>query len=176
MHYQGRNLDAQVEGVDTEPRPRPGRDTTWVGAGMGYVDHVVGMGYVRPSTRDYAPFEPDRPLAVPRERLVRAAWVALALGVVSVCGSPVVFLNNMTAMLGIVGAGIAAFALFGNRRLIAAGALALCVAGVVATVMFQRHWGDQLDRVTHGAAPAGWCRAASCAPPSVDQFCTPRLC
>lgn len=121
-------------------------------------------GYARPE--GFAGFA--RPVPVPRERLVVPAWIALAVGVVALCGSPVLILNNFTGLLGVVGILIAFVALFGNRRLVATLALLLCLGGVAATVAFQKHWSDQLDRVTHGATSASWCRAASCAPPSVD--------
>lgn len=132
--------------------------------GQGRVVYVDRPGHVPNS--NYVPF--GRPVPVPRERLVVPAWIALAVGVVALCGSPVLILNNFTGLLGVVGILIAFVALFGNRRLVATLALLLCLGGVAATVAFQKHWSDQLDRVTHGAASASWCQAASCAPPSVD--------
>jgi len=66
------------------------------------------------------------------------AWTGLILGIVGVVGSPVIFINNLTAIAAGVGAILSLIALFGGKKLIATIGLVLTIAAIVFTVMAQQ--------------------------------------
>lgn len=65
------------------------------------------------------------------------AWTALILGIVGAVGSPVIFLNNVTAIAAGVGFVLGVIALFGTKKVLAGIGVALCVLAVVFTVVAQ---------------------------------------
>ena len=83
-------------------------------------------------------------------RFSALAWTALILGIVGIVGSPVVFLNNLTAVVAAVGVILGIIALFGTRKILAAVGTALCVAGVAFTLAAQSAAGEAFDREFSG--------------------------
>ncbi|CAL9674663.1 hypothetical protein SUDANB95_07747 [Actinosynnema sp. ALI-1.44] len=83
------------------------------------------------------------------------AWTALILGIVGVIGSPVIFLNNVTAVVAGVGVVLGVIALFGTRKVLAAIGTVLCVLGIVFTVMAQAAAVAELDRILDGTTNEG---------------------
>ncbi|WP_157358718.1 hypothetical protein [Amycolatopsis sp. ATCC 39116] len=65
------------------------------------------------------------------------AWAALILGIVGVVGSPIIFLNNVTAVIAGVGFILGIIALFGTRKVLAGIGVVVCVAAIVFTVLKQ---------------------------------------
>lgn len=65
------------------------------------------------------------------------AWTALILGIVGIVGSPIIFLNNLTALGAAVGIVLGIIALFGTRKLLAGAGVGLCVAAIAFTVAAQ---------------------------------------
>jgi hypothetical protein len=82
------------------------------------------------------------------------------LGIVAVVGSPIIFLNNLTAVIAMVGLVLGVIALFGTRKVLAGIGVALCVLAVVFTVAAQGAAVKDLDStftdpaVKDGAPPA----------------------
>jgi low affinity Fe/Cu permease len=74
------------------------------------------------------------------------AWTALITGIVGVVGSPMIFVNNLTALGAFVGVILGIIALFGTRKLLAAGGVVLCILAVVLTVQAQQAATEKLDR------------------------------
>ncbi|MEV8440438.1 hypothetical protein AB0425_23910 [Actinosynnema sp. NPDC051121] len=83
------------------------------------------------------------------------AWAALILGIVGVVGSPVIILNNLTAVVAGVGFVLGCVALFGTRKIIAVIGVVLCVLGIVFTVMAQEAAVDKLDEIINGTTNQG---------------------
>lgn len=81
------------------------------------------------------------------------AWSSVILGIVGVVGSPIIFLNNLTAVVAAVGVILGAIALFGTRKILAAVGVALCVAGIAFTVAAQGAAVKELDEVFDGTSP-----------------------
>lgn len=88
-------------------------------------------------------------------RFAGLAWTALILGVIGVVGSPVVFLNNVTAVAAAVGIVLGVIALFGSKKVLAATGTVLCVLGIVFTVMAQSAAVAELDRILDGSTNQG---------------------
>lgn len=85
------------------------------------------------------------------------AWTALILGIVGIVGSPIIFLNNLTAVIAGVGFILGVIAFFGTKKTLAAIGVALCVAAIVFTVMAQSAAVKEFDKITDkltGSAPA----------------------
>ncbi|AIG73781.1 Hypothetical protein AJAP_04295 [Amycolatopsis japonica] len=89
----------------------------------------------------YAPNPPSPvPTAHPVPRPTKfagLAWTALILGIVGVVGSPIIFFNNLTAVVAGVGFVLGVIALFGSKKILAAIGVVLCVLAVVFTVIAQ---------------------------------------
>ncbi|MGA6163308.1 hypothetical protein [Amycolatopsis magusensis] len=83
------------------------------------------------------------------------AWSALILGIVGVVGSPIIFLNNLTAVVAGVGFVLGFIALFGSKKVLAGIGVALCVAGIVFTVLAQRAAVEKLDEILDGTTNQG---------------------
>jgi len=93
---------------------------------------------------------PEAQPAPAPQRFSALAWTALILGIVGVVGSPVAFLNNLTAVVAAVGVVLGIIALFGTRKILAALGTALCVAGVAFTLAAQSAAGEAFDREFSG--------------------------
>lgn len=78
-------------------------------------------------------------------RLAALAWTALILGIVGIVGSPIIFWNNLTAVVAGVGLILGIIAMFGSKKLLAAIGIALCIAGIVFTVLAQEAVVKTLD-------------------------------
>lgn len=92
-----------------------------------------------------APY-PPQPTGVPYPAPVPApkptkfaglAWTALILGIVGLVGSPVILLNNLTAVVAGVGFVLGVIALFGTKKVLAAIGVVLTVLAIVFTVVAQ---------------------------------------
>ncbi|NUT95858.1 MAG: hypothetical protein HOY78_27925 [Saccharothrix sp.] len=83
------------------------------------------------------------------------AWTALILGIVGVVGSPIILLNNVTAVIAVVGLVLGVIALFGTKKVLAAIGTVLCVLGVVFTVMAQAAAVAELDKILDGTTNQG---------------------
>ena len=98
--------------------------------------------------------EPASPAAAPagsrRQRFGALAWSALILGIVGFVGSPIIILNNLTAVGAGVGTVLGVVALFGTRKVLAGIGVVLCVAAIVFTVMAQGAAVAELDRALGG--------------------------
>lgn len=101
----------------------------------------------QPQQPYYPPPGYQPPPAAPRARLVVPAWLGVSFGIAGVVGIPVIFLNNLTALLAVVGLICAVIALFGSRKLLAVLGLVLCLGGFVGTLAIQAHWSNELDRI-----------------------------
>ncbi|HEX6343705.1 hypothetical protein [Umezawaea sp.] len=100
--------------------------------------------------------QPSAPLAPPaKTKFGTLAWTALILGIVGVVGSPVIFLNNLTAVIAFVGIVLGAIALFGSKKILAAIGVVLCVAGVAITVSVQSSTAEKLDEIFAGTTNDG---------------------
>jgi len=89
------------------------------------------------------------------------AWSSLICGIVGTVGSPIIFLNNLTAVIAAVGIVLGIIALFGTSRTIAGIGIAVGVAAIALTVVVQGNAVEELDREfgeltdeTPGAPPA----------------------
>lgn len=88
-------------------------------------------------------------------RFGKLAWTALVLGVLGVLGSPIVLLNNLTAVTAGVGLVLGVIALFGTRKVLSVVGVALCVAGIATTVAVQTATVRELDRLVDGPVHQG---------------------
>ncbi|MGH3431294.1 MAG: hypothetical protein ACRDQB_00500 [Thermocrispum sp.] len=96
---------------------------------------------------------PPQPASAPTTRPARfgaLAWTAVILGIVGVVGSPIIFLNNLTAVAAAVGVVLGVIALFGTRKVLAAIGVVACVAGIAITVGAQKAAVEELDRAFNG--------------------------
>jgi len=96
---------------------------------------------------------PQDQLAPARHRFGALAWTALILGIVGIVGSPIIFLNNLTAVVAAVGVILGIIALFGTRKVLAGVGVALCVAAITFTIMAQGAAVEEFDREFSGAQP-----------------------
>ena len=93
-----------------------------------------------------APSAPTPPAPLPpKTRFGGLAWAGLILGIIGIVGSPIIILNNVTAVVAGVGVVLGVIALFGTRKVVAAIGVALCVAGIVITVVVQNAAVKSLD-------------------------------
>ncbi|MEU4248661.1 hypothetical protein AB0F15_14760 [Amycolatopsis sp. NPDC026612] len=83
-----------------------------------------------------APYPAPAPARKPA-KFAALAWTALILGIVGVVGSPVIFLNNLTAVVAAVGFVLGVIALFGSKKVLAAIGVVLSVLAIVFTVIAQ---------------------------------------
>ncbi len=83
------------------------------------------------------------------------AWTALILGIVGVVGSPIIFLNNLTAVAAVVGVVLGVIALFGTRKILATIGVVLCVLGIVFTFVAQNAAVQELDKIINGTTNEG---------------------
>jgi len=74
------------------------------------------------------------------------AWTALILGIVGVIGSPIIILNNLTAIAAVVGLVLGIIALFGTRKVLAIVGVVLCVAAIAFTVVAQQSAVKEIDK------------------------------
>ncbi|MDQ7802622.1 hypothetical protein Q5425_02690 [Amycolatopsis sp. A133] len=93
-------------------------------------------------TAPYSPPPAGFPYATPAParkpaKFAALAWTALILGIVGVVGSPVIFLNNLTAVVAAVGFVLGGIALFGSKKILAAIGVVLSVLAIVFTVIAQ---------------------------------------
>ncbi|MET8760453.1 DUF4190 domain-containing protein [Lentzea sp. NPDC004782] len=91
------------------------------------------------------------PVAPPKPtRFGALAWTALILGIVGVVGSPIIILNNLTAIAAVVGLVLGIIALFGTRKVLAIVGVVLCVAAIAFTVVAQQSAVKQIDKALDG--------------------------
>ncbi|MFB9909364.1 hypothetical protein [Allokutzneria oryzae] len=83
------------------------------------------------------------------------ALTSLILGIVGVCGSPVVFVNNATAIAAGVGVVLGAIALFGSKKAMAGIGVVLSVLAIVFTVVAQNAAVRELEEIFTGSADQG---------------------
>ncbi|MEV0678388.1 hypothetical protein AB0I60_17915 [Actinosynnema sp. NPDC050436] len=83
------------------------------------------------------------------------AWTSLILGIVGLVGSPIILLNNLTAVIAGVGVVLGLIALFGSRKILAGIGVVLCVLAVVATVVAQNAAVKALDEAFNGTTNEG---------------------
>ncbi|MPY96831.1 MAG: hypothetical protein GEU97_02330 [Actinophytocola sp.] len=74
------------------------------------------------------------------------AWTSLILGLVGILGSPIILLNNLTAIVAALGLILGIIALFGTKRILALIGIGLCVAGIAITVAVQGNTAEELDK------------------------------
>ncbi|MEU7786979.1 hypothetical protein [Amycolatopsis sp. NPDC049159] len=82
------------------------------------------------------PYPAPMPVKKPA-KFAALAWSAVILGIVGVVGSPVIFLNNLTAVVAGVGFVLGVIALFGSKKVLAAIGVVLSVLAIVFTVIAQ---------------------------------------
>ena len=85
------------------------------------------------------PTYPPPPFATPPGKFVGLAWSSVILGIVGVVFSPMPIINNISAMIAVVGIILAIIALFGSRTLLAGIGAGLCVLAVMFTIITQNH-------------------------------------
>jgi hypothetical protein len=84
--------------------------------------------------------------SLPAKRFVGLAWSSLILGIVGIVFSPLPVINNVSALIAVVGIILGLIALFGSRKILAGGGVALCVLAVVFTIVKQNHDVAALDK------------------------------
>lgn len=87
------------------------------------------------------------PAPVRQTRFVAAAWVSFALGLAGSVLIPVPILNNAGALMGVAGFVIGIVAMFGTRAWLGLAGFALSGVAIVGTIVIQKHWSDELDRI-----------------------------
>lgn len=80
-------------------------------------------------------------------KFVALAWIAFAFGIAGLAGSPIIILNNVTAILAGVGVILGIIALFGTNKILAAISTAMCIAAIVITVQVQSSVVSELDKI-----------------------------
>ena len=118
-----------------------------------------------------APYpQPPMPYSPPpRTRFGALACTSLILGIVGVVGSPVLILNNLTAIGAFVGLVLGVIALFGSKKVLAAIGVVLCVAGVAITVSVQVNAVQELDAIISGTTNGGQVGAGGVDQPAAAQ-------
>ncbi|MFC4000425.1 hypothetical protein ACFS2C_21205 [Prauserella oleivorans] len=74
------------------------------------------------------------------------AWSALILGIVGTIGSPIFFLNTVTAVAAGVGVILGVIALLGTRRALAGTGCVACIGAIVFTVLVRQVAIDESGR------------------------------
>jgi hypothetical protein len=96
-----------------------------------------------PDSRWHLPVEQPSyappPFAARPGKFAGLAWSSLILGIVGVVFSPMPIINNVSAMIAVVGMILAFIALFGSRKLLAGIGIGLCVLAIVFTIIKQNH-------------------------------------
>ncbi|MBP2340067.1 hypothetical protein [Saccharothrix coeruleofusca] len=105
-----------------------------------------------PEAPQYYPPQPAPPKPA---KFGALAWTALILGIVGVVGSPIIILNNLTAIVAGVGLVLGVIALFGTRKVLAIIGVVLCVAGIAFTVAAQAAAVKELDEIINGSTNQG---------------------
>ncbi|MEU4802014.1 hypothetical protein [Actinosynnema sp. NPDC023587] len=109
------------------------------------------------------------------KRFGALAWAALILGIAGVVGSPIIILNNLTAVIAGVGVVLGVIALFGSRKILATIGVVLCVLAIVFTVMAQGAAVRELEKIVDGTTNEGTVssgdtkEAAATSPPTWGQ-------
>jgi hypothetical protein len=120
------------------------------------------MTYPQP-TEPYAP--PSPPLPPAKAKFGGLAWTALILGIIGLVGSPIIFLNNATAVVAGVGVVLGIIALFGTKKILAAIGVALGVVGIIVTVVAQNAAVQGFNDALNGATnPSQHATGGSTAP------------
>ncbi|GAA2793389.1 hypothetical protein [Crossiella cryophila] len=101
------------------------------------------------------PIMPEAPPQPPPPKFSGLALTALILGLVGLLGSPIIILNNVTAIAAGVGLVLGVIALFGTRKVLAAIGAALCVLAIVITVVVQVAAVKALDEALQGSTNQG---------------------
>ncbi|MEC3978140.1 hypothetical protein [Amycolatopsis sp. H20-H5] len=101
-------------------------------------------------TAPYAPPPVSGPYPTPASvakpaKFAGLAWTALILGIVGVVGSPIIFLNNLTAVVAGVGLILGIIALFGTKKVLTSIGIVLCILAIVFTVIAQNAAVKKLD-------------------------------
>lgn len=116
------------------------------------------------------PSPPSAPEQQPKPAKFGAlAWTALILGIVGVVGSPIIFLNNLTAIVAAVGVVLGIIAIFGSKRILAIIGTCLCVAGIAITVVVQQQTVEELDEIMSAGTNEGTVSDASADPAAEGQ-------
>jgi hypothetical protein len=108
------------------------------------------MTYPQPQAPYYPPLAPPT-----KTKFSGLAWTALILGIVGIVGSPIIFLNNLTAVAAFVGLVLGVIAIFGSKKILAVIGVVLCVAAVAITVAVQNQTVKELDAIFDGTANQG---------------------
>ncbi len=99
------------------------------------------------------------PLAAPPARFVGLAWSSLILGIIGIAFSPLPIINNISALVAVVGIILGLIALFGSRKGLALIGIGLRVLAVVFTVAKQNNDVAVLDgqggRISGQQEPSG---------------------
>ncbi|XVS66018.1 hypothetical protein ACQPYE_08180 [Actinosynnema sp. CA-299493] len=104
--------------------------------------------------QSYQQSPPPQVVARPN-RFGALAWAALILGIVGVVGSPIIILNNLTAVVAGVGIVLGFIALFGTKKILAVIGVVLCVLAIVFTVMAQKAAVEEFDEIINGSTNQG---------------------
>lgn len=91
------------------------------------------------------PYQPSPPTSP--ARFVGLAWSSLILGIVGIVFSPLPIINNISALVAVVGIILGLIALFGSRKVLALIGTGFCVLAVVFTVLKQDSDAAELDKV-----------------------------
>ncbi|SEQ68854.1 hypothetical protein SAMN05216188_104319 [Lentzea xinjiangensis] len=126
------------------------------------------MTYPTPPAYAPPPAAPQKPA-----RFGALAWAALILGIVGVVSSPIIILNNLTAIAAVVGLVLGVIALFGTRKALAVIGVVLCVAAIAFTVIAQQSAVEELDKILDGTTGESGTGVASGTPPKQDALVTP---
>jgi hypothetical protein len=86
------------------------------------------------------------PTSLPPAKFVGLAWSSLILGIVGIVFSPLPIINNISALIAVVGIILGLIALFGSRKILATSGAALCVLAIVFTIAKQNHDVAALDK------------------------------
>lgn len=101
------------------------------------------------------------------------AWSSLILGIVGILGSPIIFLNNVTAIAAGLGLILGIIALFGTKKILALIGVGLCIAAIAITVSVQNAMVEEIDEIFNepGSASADDADGESAEPSSWgDRF------
>src|SRR5689334_19690172 len=72
-------------------------------------------------------------------RFVGLAWSALILGIVGIVFSPLPIINNISALVAVVGIILGIIGLFGSRKMLSVTGIGLGVVAVAFTIAKQNH-------------------------------------
>lgn len=115
------------------------------------------------------PSAPAAPQPPKPQKFAGLAWTALILGIVGVVGSPIIFLNNLTAVAAVVGLILGIIALFGTKKILAGIGTGLCVAGFAFTVMAQQAMTEDIFGTTNSGSVSDAAEAQPAAGAQLDE-------